>query len=168
MLNWRGPVSTTRYCSKTQNFLPTTPPSILGNLLLVLLCGNDPGWVWRLRRIIKCMMRVRSTLSTSVLQEITSEPHLFVEGISSNDLNQGVVGNCWFVAACACLALKPHLWKKVRCIVGVNRYWGLLWGLLLKRDQTVDAPQICVTNTNPVSFAWSYQTPAFLALRVSR
>ncbi|XP_037544043.1 calpain-5 [Nematolebias whitei] len=46
-------------------------------------------------------------------REISAEPHLFVEGISSHDLNQGVVGNCWFVAACSCLALKPHLWKKV-------------------------------------------------------
>ncbi|KAG7236707.1 hypothetical protein INR49_000601 [Caranx melampygus] len=45
--------------------------------------------------------------------EITSEPHLFVEGISSHDLNQGVVGNCWFVAACSCLALKPNIWQKV-------------------------------------------------------
>ncbi|KAM9331594.1 calpain-5-like isoform 1-T3 [Pholidichthys leucotaenia] len=45
--------------------------------------------------------------------EITSEPHLFVEGISAHDLNQGSVGNCWFVAACSCLALKPNLWKKV-------------------------------------------------------
>uniref|UniRef100_A0A3B4U5B1 Calpain 6 n=1 Tax=Seriola dumerili TaxID=41447 RepID=A0A3B4U5B1_SERDU len=45
--------------------------------------------------------------------EISNEPHLFVEGISSHDLNQGVVGNCWFVAACSCLALKPNLWKKV-------------------------------------------------------
>ncbi|XP_068571861.1 calpain-5-like [Cebidichthys violaceus] len=45
--------------------------------------------------------------------EISSEPHLFVKGISSHDLNQGVVGNCWFVAACSCLALKPNLWKKV-------------------------------------------------------
>uniref|UniRef100_A0A3B4U5E4 Calpain 6 n=1 Tax=Seriola dumerili TaxID=41447 RepID=A0A3B4U5E4_SERDU len=44
---------------------------------------------------------------------ISNEPHLFVEGISSHDLNQGVVGNCWFVAACSCLALKPNLWKKV-------------------------------------------------------
>ncbi|XP_016897263.1 calpain-5 [Cynoglossus semilaevis] len=43
----------------------------------------------------------------------TGQPHLFVEGISSHDLNQGVVGNCWFVAACSCLALKPNLWKKV-------------------------------------------------------
>lgn len=50
---------------------------------------------------------------TSVWQEICQEPYLFVEGISSHDLNQGVVGNCWFVAACSCLALKPNLWKKV-------------------------------------------------------
>ncbi|XP_040037163.1 calpain-5 [Gasterosteus aculeatus] len=45
--------------------------------------------------------------------EISNEPHLFVKGISSHDLNQGSVGNCWFVAACSCLALKPNLWKKV-------------------------------------------------------
>ncbi|XP_054481774.1 calpain-5-like [Anoplopoma fimbria] len=45
--------------------------------------------------------------------EISNEPYLFVKGISSHDLNQGVVGNCWFVAACSCLALKPNLWKKV-------------------------------------------------------
>ncbi|XP_024122541.1 calpain-5 [Oryzias melastigma] len=45
--------------------------------------------------------------------EISSDPRLFVEGINSHDLNQGDVGNCWFVAASSCLALKPHLWKKV-------------------------------------------------------
>ncbi|KAF7688425.1 hypothetical protein HF521_013232 [Silurus meridionalis] len=46
-------------------------------------------------------------------REISESPHLFVEGISSHDLNQGDVGNCWFVAACSCLALKPDLWQKV-------------------------------------------------------
>ncbi|XP_078122380.1 calpain-5-like [Sander vitreus] len=46
-------------------------------------------------------------------KEICNEPRLFVDGISSHDLNQGIVGNCWFVAACSCLALKPNLWKKV-------------------------------------------------------
>ncbi|XP_054899594.1 calpain-5-like isoform X1 [Poeciliopsis prolifica] len=46
-------------------------------------------------------------------REICEAPHLFVEGISSHDLNQGIVGNCWFVAACACLALKSDLWEKV-------------------------------------------------------
>lgn len=45
--------------------------------------------------------------------EISDSPHLFVEGISAHDLNQGIVGNCWFVAACSCLATKPNLWKKV-------------------------------------------------------
>nr|XP_023671772.1 calpain-5-like [Paramormyrops kingsleyae]XP_023671773.1 calpain-5-like [Paramormyrops kingsleyae] len=45
--------------------------------------------------------------------EICEKPRLFVEGISSHDLNQGMLGNCWFVAACSCLAIKPHLWKKV-------------------------------------------------------
>ncbi|XP_032432817.1 calpain-5-like [Xiphophorus hellerii] len=45
--------------------------------------------------------------------ELCENPHLFVEGISSHDLNQGIVGNCWFVAACACLALKSNLWEKV-------------------------------------------------------
>ncbi|XP_077361745.1 calpain-5-like [Festucalex cinctus] len=45
--------------------------------------------------------------------EISNDPHLFVEGVSAHDLNQGSVGNCWFVAACSCLALKPNLWKKV-------------------------------------------------------
>ncbi|XP_074528860.1 calpain-5-like [Halichoeres trimaculatus] len=46
-------------------------------------------------------------------REISDAPRLFVEGISAHDLNQGQVGNCWFVAACSCLALKPDLWKKV-------------------------------------------------------
>ncbi|KAJ8276763.1 hypothetical protein COCON_G00085150 [Conger conger] len=46
-------------------------------------------------------------------REICEDPHLFVEGISSHDLNQGTLGNCWFVAACSCLAAKPELWQKV-------------------------------------------------------
>lgn len=59
-----------------------------------------------------------------LLQEICSDPHLFVEGISSRDLNQGDVGNCWFVAACACLALKPTLWKKVSYFSFLEFTWG--------------------------------------------
>lgn len=33
--------------------------------------------------------------------------------MSGNDLNQGDVGNCWFVAACATLAGVKPLWEKV-------------------------------------------------------
>lgn len=34
-------------------------------------------------------------------------------GVEGNDLNQGEVGNCWFVAACASLALEKKLWNHV-------------------------------------------------------
>ncbi|KAM8975311.1 calpain-5 [Pelodytes ibericus] len=46
-------------------------------------------------------------------KEICDNPHLFVDGISSHDLHQGQVGNCWFVAACSSLASREALWQKV-------------------------------------------------------
>ncbi|XP_077164241.1 calpain-6 [Paroedura picta] len=46
-------------------------------------------------------------------KELCEDPRLFVNGISSHDLHQGKLGNCWFVAACSCLALRNSLWKKV-------------------------------------------------------
>ena len=36
-----------------------------------------------------------------------------MDGLSSTDLNQGSIGNCWFVAACSALALNKSLWEKV-------------------------------------------------------
>lgn len=45
--------------------------------------------------------------------ELTSDPHLFVDGISAHDLHQGQLGNCWFVAACSSLASREALWQKV-------------------------------------------------------
>ncbi|XP_034969472.1 calpain-6 [Zootoca vivipara] len=46
-------------------------------------------------------------------KELSEDPHLVVNGISSHDLHQGKLGNCWFVAACSCLALRHNLWQKV-------------------------------------------------------
>ncbi|KAM4699406.1 calpain-5 [Discoglossus pictus] len=46
-------------------------------------------------------------------KEIVADPHLFVDGISSHDLHQGQVGNCWFIAACSSLASREALWQKV-------------------------------------------------------
>lgn len=46
-------------------------------------------------------------------QEICKDPRLFVDGISTRDLHQGSLGNCWMVAAISCLASQPSLWKKV-------------------------------------------------------
>ncbi|XP_037116184.1 calpain-5-like [Syngnathus acus] len=46
-------------------------------------------------------------------REICKDPRLFVDGISTRDLHQGSLGNCWMVAAISCLASEPTLWKKV-------------------------------------------------------
>ncbi len=41
------------------------------------------------------------------------DPYLFVDGASCEDFHQGELGNCWFVAACACIAQDPKLWQRV-------------------------------------------------------
>ncbi len=47
-------------------------------------------------------------------QDICENPRLFVEGASSDDVSQGSLGNCWFVAASSCLAGDKDIWSKVR------------------------------------------------------
>ncbi|NXO91056.1 CAN5 protein, partial [Certhia brachydactyla] len=46
-------------------------------------------------------------------KDLCEEPHLLVDGMSSHDFHQGKLGNCWFVAACSCLALRKSLWQQV-------------------------------------------------------
>ncbi|NXC52010.1 CAN5 protein, partial [Aleadryas rufinucha] len=46
-------------------------------------------------------------------KDLCEDPRLLVDGISSHDLHQGKLGNCWFVAACSCLALRKSLWQQV-------------------------------------------------------
>ncbi|XP_045614079.1 calpain-5 isoform X2 [Procambarus clarkii] len=46
-------------------------------------------------------------------QDLVEKPHLFIEGASANDVTQGQLGNCWFVAACATLAGVKELWNRV-------------------------------------------------------
>ncbi|KAK3570286.1 hypothetical protein QTP86_017201, partial [Hemibagrus guttatus] len=47
-------------------------------------------------------------------KELCADPHLFVNGISAHDLQQGQLGNCWFVAACSSLASREALWQKYK------------------------------------------------------
>ncbi|XP_006008487.1 calpain-5-like isoform X1 [Latimeria chalumnae] len=46
-------------------------------------------------------------------KDVCSDPRLFVDGISSRDLHQGSLGNCWLVAAASCLATERTVWRKV-------------------------------------------------------
>ncbi|NWW02369.1 CAN5 protein, partial [Oreocharis arfaki] len=46
-------------------------------------------------------------------KDLCEEPFLLVNGMSSHDFHQGKLGNCWFVAACSCLALRKSLWQQV-------------------------------------------------------
>ncbi|KRY13110.1 Calpain-5, partial [Trichinella patagoniensis] len=45
--------------------------------------------------------------------DIVNNPKLFVDGVSVNDVTQGVLGNCWFVAACSALTRHKRFWTKV-------------------------------------------------------
>ncbi|XP_033125122.1 calpain-5-like, partial [Anneissia japonica] len=45
--------------------------------------------------------------------EICEDPKLLVEGADSGDVDQGALGNCWFVAASSSLALHQEIFDKV-------------------------------------------------------
>ena len=47
------------------------------------------------------------------VQDIVPDPRFFIDKASADDFSQGILGNCWFVAACACIAEDSTLWKKV-------------------------------------------------------
>jgi calpain-15 len=42
-----------------------------------------------------------------------NDPQLFCDGIDPNDINQGALGNCWFLASIASVAENPALIKRL-------------------------------------------------------
>ena len=55
-------------------------------------------------------------VDTDYLQKIVSKPQLFTGGASRFDVAQGMLGNCWLVAAIASLTQDQILLNKVRNI----------------------------------------------------
>ena len=47
------------------------------------------------------------------VHDISKEARLFIKGHSEDDVRQGHIGDCWFVASVACLALQDSFVKKV-------------------------------------------------------
>uniref|UniRef100_A0A8C3G8A5 Si:dkey-19b23.13 n=1 Tax=Cyclopterus lumpus TaxID=8103 RepID=A0A8C3G8A5_CYCLU len=75
-----------------------------------------PGLTWKRPRV--SVTRREKLFPEIVLNRyliiiICKDPRLFVDGISTRDLHQGSLGNCWMVAAISCLSSEPSLWKKV-------------------------------------------------------
>lgn len=46
-------------------------------------------------------------------KDIFESPKFYIDGINANDVRQGYVGDCWFLAAITALSGKPELLEKV-------------------------------------------------------
>uniref|UniRef100_A0A8C2X4X3 Calpain 5 n=1 Tax=Cyclopterus lumpus TaxID=8103 RepID=A0A8C2X4X3_CYCLU len=76
--------------------------------------SNHIGHVtWKRPKVGKGETSTMESMHREGKEDLCSNPHLFVDGISGHDLNQGQLGNCWFVAACSSLASGGTLWEKV-------------------------------------------------------
>ena len=64
-----------------------------------------------------CIMCVRACMCVCVcvcVQDICKDPKFFTGGASRFDVSQGILGDCWLVAAIASLTQDAYLLKQVR------------------------------------------------------
>jgi hypothetical protein len=53
--------------------------------------------------------------------EISSNPEFIVDGIDPRDLDQGALGNCWFIAGAIAVSSKP---KYIDQVIPTNQSFG--------------------------------------------
>ena len=48
------------------------------------------------------------------------EPHLLVDGLSRDDIKQGILGDCWFLSSCAAVSQHECFMRKVSSLKKQN------------------------------------------------
>lgn len=85
--------------------------------------------------------------------EFMQNPQLFCDGIDPNDINQGALGNCWFLAAIASVAENPALIRRLFATKEYNTH-GLYQLWICKNGEwvkvTVDDYIPCYPNGGPM------------------
>jgi len=80
-------------------------------------------------------------------------PHLFVDNPDPNDINQGALGNCWFLAAMASLAESPAIVKRLFINQEYNEF-GVYQLRICKNGEwvvvTIDDYFPCSLNGGPI------------------
>ena len=97
-------------------------------------------------------------------KEITTKPLFIVSGANANDLDQGYLGNCWFIAGCAAIVIIPELFDNVvpsgqsfeAQYAGIFRFRFWLYG---EWTEVVVDDRLPVNSSNKLLFCSNKQEP---------
>jgi len=108
----------------------------LRDKLLMFLKGDeekykDPLFPADFKSLFRQGMKVSSDwkyITWKRPQEISSNPRLYVNGVSSEDVCQGALGDCWFLAGCGAIAFSQTAMRRVipsdQYFYGHEKYTG--------------------------------------------
>ena len=97
-------------------------------------------------------------------KELTDKPFFIVSGANANDLDQGYLGNCWFIAGCAAIVIIPELFDNVvpsgqsfdAPYAGIFRFHFWLYG---QWTEVVVDDRLPVNSSNKLLFCSNKQEP---------
>ena len=97
------------------------------------------------------------------ISDIFEEPQFFIDGATADDVRQGMVGDCWFLAALTALSGKPELIERL-CVARDEKVG--VYGFVFYRDgewisEVID-DRLCVSNRSEM-----FQYPTEYLLRVT-
>jgi Calpain family cysteine protease len=79
------------------------------------LGSNEAGLdvVWKRPEVNNLKSVLRQVFIASFSKELAAKPKFIVDGITRFDVNQGRLGDCWFLAAIADLTQRPEYISQV-------------------------------------------------------